>query len=93
MSKALQSKLNNLTEQDKAEVAHFVQSEQQNAEFRMTVHSLTEMCWDRCGIQSSSKSEPLLSDNETKCLRNCVKNFLQTSKFVVERFRSGQASA
>ena len=70
------------------ELQSFIAIEGQKAKFQQHVHSITNMCWDKCIVKTGSKLEA----KQQSCLTNCVERFLDTSNFIINRLsqRSGQ---
>ncbi|XP_003740259.1 mitochondrial import inner membrane translocase subunit Tim8 [Galendromus occidentalis] len=56
--------------------------EQQKAQLQARIHSLTDMCWDKCMDKPSTR----LDDRTETCLTNCVERFLDTSVAIATRF-------
>ncbi|OZJ06736.1 hypothetical protein BZG36_00348 [Bifiguratus adelaidae] len=69
------------SEREQQELARFLETEQAKARIQQTVHTLTDMCWDKCVSKVSNK----LDRGEEGCLANCVERFLDTSLFIVKR--------
>ncbi|KZV94116.1 putative TIM8-translocase of the mitochondrial inner membrane [Exidia glandulosa HHB12029] len=67
------------------ELQQFLDREQANMRMQSTIHTFTEMCWDKC-ITGSSFGR--FSSKEEQCLSSCVERFLDTSLFIVKRIRN-----
>ena len=52
-------------------------------QIQQTVATLTSICWDKC-TGSPGRS---LGSREASCLRDCAQRFLDTTRFIVERFQ------
>jgi import inner membrane translocase subunit TIM8 len=76
----------NLDEASQRELAQFIEQENAKARVQQSVHTLTDMCWDKCIGQIGSK----LNGTEKSCLSNCVERFLDTSIFIVNRLKDSQ---
>ncbi|CAN0345641.1 unnamed protein product [Lampetra fluviatilis] len=63
------------------ELQRFIESETQRQRFQQVVHSVTDMCWEKC----MDKPGPKLDSRTEVCLVNCVGRFIDTSKFVLNR--------
>ncbi|KAH8100593.1 Tim10/DDP family zinc finger-domain-containing protein [Cristinia sonorae] len=64
------------------ELATFVENEQAQQRLNSSIHTFTDMCWDKCvtGLPSTQ-----FSRSEASCLSNCVNRFLDTSLFLVKK--------
>ncbi|CAL5218472.1 g157 [Coccomyxa viridis] len=71
------------------ELQQFLMAEQAKAQMQQTVARLTDTCWDKC-IGTPGRS---LSSREESCLSECAKRFIETTQFVVQRFRSKASGA
>ncbi|XP_075909541.1 mitochondrial import inner membrane translocase subunit Tim8 A-like isoform X2 [Petromyzon marinus] len=69
------------TPQADPELQRFIESETQRQRFQQVVHSVTDMCWEKC----MDKPGPKLDSRTEVCLVNCVGRFIDTSKFVLNR--------
>ncbi|KAI9342531.1 hypothetical protein BDR26DRAFT_1006609 [Obelidium mucronatum] len=76
--------MENLSEREKKEVAQFVQEEQQRAAFQSQVHQFTDICWDKCIVNSKVKTG--LDRYDESCMTNCVDRFIDSSKVIIGVF-------
>jgi len=68
--------------QDSAELQDFLAMEQEKARMRSQVQAMTDLCWDKCMGQPSSKF-----DSKTEaCLDNCAQRFVDVSLLITQRF-------
>ncbi|KAL2917701.1 Mitochondrial import inner membrane translocase subunit tim8 [Polyrhizophydium stewartii] len=58
-----------------AELAKFIEMEEQRATFQAQVHEYTDLCWDKC----ITKIRPQLDNSDRVCLVNCVERFIDTT--------------
>ncbi|KAI8866629.1 hypothetical protein GQ42DRAFT_165373 [Ramicandelaber brevisporus] len=72
-----------LDDQTQRELAKFLEAENAKARLQQTIHTFTDMCWDKC-ITGSVRSASL-DRTESSCLANCVERFLDTSVAIVRR--------
>ena len=63
------------------QVQQVLQVEGEKAKFQALVHSLTDMCWEKCMEKPSNR----LDSRTEKCLVNCVERFLDSTNLVVSR--------
>ncbi|KAJ9072044.1 Mitochondrial import inner membrane translocase subunit tim8 [Entomophthora muscae] len=82
MSVSLPSSLN-LDEESKIELTKFIENEQSKARIQQSVHTMTDLCWDKCITKIGNR----LDSNEESCLKNCVERFLDTSIFIVSKLQ------
>ncbi|KAI9293342.1 putative TIM8-translocase of the mitochondrial inner membrane [Neoconidiobolus thromboides FSU 785] len=75
-----------LDDKSKKELSQFIENEQAKARVQQSVHTLTDLCWDKCIRKVGNK----LDSTEEGCLRNCVERFLDTSIHIVTKIQSGQ---
>ncbi|KAI9742035.1 MAG: Mitochondrial import inner membrane translocase subunit tim8 [Cirrosporium novae-zelandiae] len=73
--------INKLTPADRQELQQFLQNEGQAAKVQQTIHSLTDMCWNKC-ITGNINGQ-MLSGSEETCLRNCVERFIDGANVIV----------
>jgi import inner membrane translocase subunit TIM8 len=78
------------TPQEQAELAKFLEAEQAKARLQQSIHTFTDLCWDRC---ITGKIGSSLSSSEKSCLGNCVDRFLDTSLLVVKRLEEMREQA
>ncbi|KAI8049708.1 putative TIM8-translocase of the mitochondrial inner membrane [Syncephalis plumigaleata] len=71
--------------EDQKELAIFLETEQSKARLQSSIHTFTEMCWDRC---ITGKIGTKLSSSDESCLTNCVERFLDTSLLIVKQLES-----
>ncbi|RKP28096.1 Tim10/DDP family zinc finger-domain-containing protein [Syncephalis pseudoplumigaleata] len=76
--------------EDRKELAIFLETEQSKARLQSSIHTFTDMCWDRC---ITGKIGTKLSSGEESCLTNCVERFLDTSILIVKQLESKRASS
>ncbi|SGY79090.1 BQ5605_C008g05036 [Microbotryum silenes-dioicae] len=67
------------------ELQAFLEQEQTKARLQTSIHTFTDMCWDKC-ITGSIGGR--FSRGEESCLVNCVDRFLDTSLFIVKNLES-----
>ncbi|SCV70797.1 BQ2448_3559 [Microbotryum intermedium] len=78
------------------ELQAFLEQEQTKARLQTSIHTFTDMCWDKLTGASSSSSPRCItgsiggrfSRGEESCLVNCVDRFLDTSLFIVKNLES-----
>ncbi|KAI0824183.1 Tim10/DDP family zinc finger-domain-containing protein [Trametes gibbosa] len=79
----------NLDASSRKELESFIETQQAQTRVQTQVHTLAEMCWDKC-VGSISSS---FSRSEHSCLSNCVDRFLDTSLYLVKRVEDERAAA
>ncbi|KAI5475984.1 mitochondrial import inner membrane translocase subunit TIM8 [Pseudohyphozyma bogoriensis] len=70
------------------ELQSFLEQEQTKAKLQSSIHTFTDMCWDKC-ITGSIGGR--FSRGEESCLVNCVDRFLDTSMFIVNSLEQKRA--
>ncbi|KAL1923134.1 uncharacterized protein VTP21DRAFT_9510 [Calcarisporiella thermophila] len=70
-----------LDEQSQRELAKFLENENAKLRLQNSIHTFTDMCWDKCITKVGNR----LERNDETCLTNCVERFLDTSLFIVRR--------
>jgi len=68
-------------EHSQRELAKFLENENAKARLQQSIHTFTDMCWDKCITKIGNK----IDGTEERCLVNCVDRFLDTSLFIVKR--------
>ncbi|CAB4484645.1 hypothetical protein RhiirA5_266810 [Rhizophagus irregularis] len=63
------------------ELGKFLESENARMRLQQSIHTFTDLCWDKCINKISNK----IDRGEETCLTNCVERFLDTSLFIVKR--------
>ena len=63
------------------ELGKFLESENARMRLQSSIHTFTDLCWDKCISKISNK----IDRSEEACLTNCVERFLDTSLFIVKR--------
>jgi len=72
-----------------AQLASFIEQENQKQRFQTVVHTLTEQCWDLCAPSISSR----LDGRSEVCLANCVERFIDSSNYIINKLgQEGAAS-
>jgi import inner membrane translocase subunit TIM8 len=72
-----------------AQLASFIEQENQKQRFQAVVHTLTEQCWDLCAPSISSR----LDGRSEVCLANCVERFIDSSNYIINKLgQEGAAS-
>ncbi|TCD67013.1 Mitochondrial import inner membrane translocase subunit tim8 [Steccherinum ochraceum] len=81
---------NQFDDATKKELSAFVENEQAQQRLNSSIHTFTDMCWDKCvtGLPSTS-----FSRSETSCLSNCVNRFLDSSLFLVKKIEDQREAA
>ena len=72
-----------------AQLASFIEQENQKQRFQTVVHSLTEQCWELCGPSISSR----LDGKTETCLANCVERFIDSSNYIINKLGQEGAAA
>ncbi|CAF1515840.1 unnamed protein product [Adineta steineri] len=72
-----------------AQLASFIEQENQKQRFQSVVHALTEQCWDLCAPSISSR----LDGKSETCLANCVERFIDSSNYIINKLGQEGASA
>lgn len=72
-----------------AQLAAFIEQENQKQRFQVIVHSLTDKCWDICSPSISSR----LDGRAETCLMNCVERFLDSSNYIINKLGQEGAAA
>jgi import inner membrane translocase subunit TIM8 len=85
----MNSNLADFNQQERDELARFLESENAKARLQQSIHTFTDMCWDKC---VTGKMGNKLGSGEESCLSNCVERFLDTSIFIVKRLEESRAS-
>lgn len=80
-SKVDVSALSQLDDNQRKEMAQWMEQEVSKAKVRSSVHTFTDFCFPKC---VSSISSPGLSTSESSCLQNCLGRFLDTNVSVVK---------
>ncbi|CAG8552542.1 13462_t:CDS:2 [Rhizophagus irregularis] len=68
------------------ELGKFLESENARMRLQQSIHTFTDLCWDKCINKISNK----IDRGEETCLTNCVERFLDTkdttyrNKYVIE---------
>ncbi|KAI0235245.1 Mitochondrial import inner membrane translocase subunit tim8, partial [Massospora cicadina] len=73
-----------LDDQSREELTKFIENEQSKARIQQSVHTLTDLCWDKCVTKIGNR----LDSSEENCLKNCVGRFLDTSIFIVNKLQT-----
>ncbi|KAI0392577.1 Tim10/DDP family zinc finger protein [Xylariaceae sp. FL0594] len=81
-----EASLEQLNDKDKAELRQFLQAENQRARMQATIHSLTDVCFNKC-ITGTIKSNKLDKGEET-CLANCAARFFDISNLTMKHLQS-----
>ncbi|RUS22980.1 Tim10/DDP family zinc finger-domain-containing protein [Endogone sp. FLAS-F59071] len=69
------------SETEQRELQKFLENENAKAQIQRSIHTFTDLCWDKCIGKIGNK----LDRGEEQCLSNCVERFLDTSLFIVKR--------
>jgi import inner membrane translocase subunit TIM8 len=72
-----------------AQLASFIEQENQKQRFQAVVHTLTEQCWDLCAPSISSR----LDGRSEVCLANCVERFIDSSNYIINKLGQEGAAA
>ncbi|CAF1380385.1 unnamed protein product [Adineta steineri] len=72
-----------------AQLASFIEQENQKQRFQSVVHSLTEQCWELCAPSISSR----LDGKSETCLANCVERFIDSSNYIINKLGQEGAAA
>ena len=72
-----------------AQLASFIEQENQKQRFQSVVHSLTEQCWELCQPSISTR----LDGKSETCLMNCVERFIDSSNFIINKLGQEGAAA
>merc|ERR1711871_627866 len=81
-----------MDQMDKAQqedLQKFVQGAQQQAGVHAVMDKFTDMCFKKCVARPGTS----LGSYESECVQNCVGRFLDSKKFVSERFMQQQQAA
>ncbi|RYP70822.1 hypothetical protein DL771_005197 [Monosporascus sp. 5C6A] len=78
--------LQQLNDRDKNELRKFLANENQKARVQATIHSLTDMCFNKC-ITGAIKSGKL-DKTEEGCMANCADRFLDVSSLTVKQLQN-----
>lgn len=76
-----------LSVQEQQELAKFLETENSKARIQQSIHTFTDVCWDRC---MTGKLGNRLSGSEETCLQNCVERFLDTSIYVLKQLEESR---
>ncbi|ORX98267.1 hypothetical protein K493DRAFT_313697 [Basidiobolus meristosporus CBS 931.73] len=76
------------SEQDQRELAQFLEGENAKAKLQQSIHTFTDLCWDKCISKVGNK----LDRSEEACLTNCVDRFLDTSLLIVKNLEEKRSS-
>ncbi|CAI2175128.1 502_t:CDS:1, partial [Funneliformis geosporum] len=74
---SLSQKPNSNLEFDEAtqkELGKFLENENARMRIQSSIHTFTDLCWDKCISKVSNK----IDRSEETCLTNCVERFLDT---------------
>ncbi|TPX78250.1 hypothetical protein CcCBS67573_g00460 [Chytriomyces confervae] len=58
--------------------------EQQRAAFQQQIHQFTDVCWEKCIVNSKVKAG--LDRYDEACMTNCVDRFVDASRVIVNVF-------
>ena len=72
-----------------AQLASFIEQENQKQRFQSVVHTLTEQCWELCAPSISSR----LDGKSETCLANCVERFIDSSNYIINKLGQEGAAA
>jgi mitochondrial import inner membrane translocase subunit TIM8 len=72
-----------------AQLASFIEQENQKQRFQTVVHTLTEQCWELCAPSISSR----LDGKSETCLANCVERFIDSSNYIINKLGQEGAAA
>jgi import inner membrane translocase subunit TIM8 len=72
-----------------AQLASFIEQENQKQRFQSVVHTLTEQCWELCAPSISSR----LDGKTETCLANCVERFIDSSNYIINKLGQEGAAA
>ncbi|KAK7746136.1 Mitochondrial import inner membrane translocase subunit tim8 [Diatrype stigma] len=78
--------LQQLNEKDKGELRQFLANENQKARVQNIVHSLTDMCFNKC-ITGAIKGGKL-DRTEEGCMANCADRFLDVSSLTMKQLQN-----
>ncbi|KAK6203986.1 Mitochondrial import inner membrane translocase subunit tim8 [Pestalotiopsis sp. IQ-011] len=78
--------LEKLNEQDKQQLRTFLANENQKARVQSTIHSLTDVCWNKC-VTGAIKSGQM-DKNEQSCMANCADRFLDASSLTMKHLQN-----
>ena len=67
-----------------AQLASFIEQENQKQRFQAIVHRLTDECWDLCAPSISSR----LDGRSEICLSNCVERFIDASNYIINKIHT-----
>ncbi|RHZ79929.1 hypothetical protein Glove_140g159 [Diversispora epigaea] len=62
-------------EASQKELAKFLESENSKMRLQQSIHTFTDLCWDKCVTKIGNK----IDRGEETCLTNCVERFLDTT--------------
>ena len=65
------------------ELQEFLMMEQQKAQFQTQIHTLANVCWDKC----MGKPGNYMDSRTETCVSNCVERFIDTSLQISQRFQ------
>ncbi|KAI1824431.1 Tim10/DDP family zinc finger protein [Xylaria intraflava] len=82
----IDKELQSLNEKDKAELQQVLQNESQKSRVHATVHSLTNVCFNKC-ITGTIKSGKL-DKTEESCMTNCAERFFDISKLTMKHLQN-----
>ena len=72
-----------------AQLASFIEQENQKQRYQSVVHTLTEQCWDLCAPSISGR----LDGRSETCLANCVERFIDSSNYIINKLGQEGAAA
>lgn len=72
-----------------AQLASFIEQENQKQRFQAVVHALTEQCWEVCSPTISGR----LDGKSETCLQNCVERFIDSSNYIINKLGQEGAAA
>ncbi|KAI4596351.1 Mitochondrial import inner membrane translocase subunit tim8 [Pestalotiopsis sp. 9143b] len=78
--------LEKLNEQDKQQLRTFLANENQKARVQSTIHSLTDVCWNKC-VTGAIKSGQM-DKSEQSCMANCADRFLDASSLTMKHLQN-----
>merc|ERR1712086_237976 len=75
-----------MDQRQQAELQQFVQQAQQSAQTHAIMDKFTDMCFKKCIARPGTS----MSSYEGECVANCMKRYIESKKFIVERFQQTQ---
>ncbi|QNP97791.1 YALIA101S12e02476g1_1 [Yarrowia lipolytica] len=79
--------LESLDQNSRQEIVQFMEAERSKAKIQETVHTFTNLCWNKC-IKKVNSAQ--LDGSEQQCFTDCVGRYLDTNIDIVKIIQQQQ---